>query len=238
MSVLTMPRVLARGRWWSADELDAIAWRWRAAAREALGDEARLVAAALPATPEGVALFVALSCLPSPLIALGPDPRFWRTEPGVPAGTPLALTPSMAHLVPEARERGLAPFVLPEPAGSRGAGAPVVPLQGPGVVVFTSGSTDLPKPVFHPMTTLRRWVTARSLLLGLGPGAGTLIGVSLASAQGLNFLVASILLGGPLGLLDPLDHRAALEALARPEFECWRATPHFADVLYAAPRHR
>jgi acyl-coenzyme A synthetase/AMP-(fatty) acid ligase len=99
------------------------------------------------------------------------------------------------------------------------------------VVLFTSGSTDLPKPVFHPMTTLRRWVTARSLLLGLGPGAGTLLGVSLASAQGLNFLVASILLGGPLGLLDPLDHRAALEALARPEFECWRATPHFADVL-------
>ena len=40
-----------------------------------------------------------------------------------------------------------------------------------------------------------------------------------------------MLLGGPLGLLEPLDHRAALDALARPEFQCWRATPHFADVL-------
>jgi acyl-coenzyme A synthetase/AMP-(fatty) acid ligase len=40
-----------------------------------------------------------------------------------------------------------------------------------------------------------------------------------------------MLLGGSLGLLDPLDHRAVLDALARPEFHFWRATPHFADVL-------
>ena len=67
--------------------------------------------------------------------------------------------------------------------------------------------------------------------LELRPGAGILMGVSFASGQGINLLLVSMLLGGSLGLLDPLDHRAALEALARPEFHWWRATPHFADVL-------
>ena len=45
----------------------------------------------------------------------------------------------------------------------------------------------------------------------------------------------SILLGGPLGLLDPLDHRAALAALGSSAFQCWRATPHFADTLGRCP---
>ena len=57
------------------------------------------------------------------------------------------------------------------------------------------------------------------------------MGVSLASGQAVNHMVAAMLLGGSLGLLEALDHRAALDALARPEFQFWRATPHFADVL-------
>jgi long-chain acyl-CoA synthetase len=231
MPVPTMPRVFARGRWWSADELDATARCWRAAAREALGDAGRLVATAVPATPEGVALFVALTSLPSPVILLVPDARAWRTEPALPAGTPVVLPPSLAHLAAEAARLGLAPVVLPDAAGRGAGGAPIVPLAGPGVVLFTSGSTGLPKPIFRPMDGLVRGVAVRNQALGLAPGAGILTGVSLTSGQGVTFLVASMLLGGPFGLLDPVDHRAALEALALPAFRCWRATPHFADVL-------
>ena len=50
-----------------------------------------LVATALPATAPGVALFAALTSLPSSLILLQPDARAWRTEPVVPAGTPGVL---------------------------------------------------------------------------------------------------------------------------------------------------
>ena len=231
MSGSTMPRVLARGRWRSADELDAIARRWRAAAREAIGDEGRLLATAVPATPEGVAQFVALTSLPSPLILLVPDARAWRTEPALPAGTPVVLPPSLAHLAAEAKQLGLAPLTLPDEAGSGAGDAPIIPLQAPGVVIFTSGSTGLPRPVFRTMASLVAVSRARIEALDLSPGGGILMGVSPASGQGLNLLLASVLLGGALGLLEPLDHRAALDALARPEFQCWRATPHFVDVL-------
>jgi acyl-CoA synthetase (AMP-forming)/AMP-acid ligase II len=230
-----MPRVLHRGRWWSADELDAMARRWHAAALERLGGTGRLVATALPPTPDGVALFVALTALPSPLLVLGPDVRAWRTEPAVPAGTPLVLPPSLASLGPDALDFGMIPLVLPEPGGGRGAGTPLVPLQGPGVMVLTSGSTGLPKPVYRPTKTVIRWTMARVEALKLRRGAGILMGVSLATGEGLHNLLMSVLLGGALGLLDPVDHRAALHALAQPEFQCWRATPHFADILGRCP---
>jgi acyl-coenzyme A synthetase/AMP-(fatty) acid ligase len=227
----TMPRVLHRGHWWSADKLDAIARRWRAAALQTIGDDGRLVATALPASPEGVALFVALTSLPSPVVLLMPDARSWRTEVGLPAGTPVVLPPSLAHLGPDAEKLGLAPLALPSGTEGNGRESPIVPLGGPGIVLFTSGSTGLPKPIFRPMPSLIASVTARNHGIGLAPGAGILIGVSLSSGQGVTYLVASIVLGGSLGMLQPIDHRAALDALAMPEFHCWRATPHFVDVL-------
>ena len=231
MFVPTMPRVFHRGRWWSADELDAMARHWHVAALEAVGDKGRLVAAALPGTPEGVALFVALSSLPSPLLLLGSDPRGWRTEPALPPEMPIVLPSSLARLGSEAAKLGLVPHVLPDRASGGARGAPVVPLQGPGIILFTSGSTGLPRPIFRRMAALIAGVVTRNLAFGLTAGAGVLTGVSLSSGQGVTFLVTSIVLGGTLGLLDPIDHRTALHALALPEFQCWRATPHFADVL-------
>jgi acyl-CoA synthetase (AMP-forming)/AMP-acid ligase II len=231
MSDASMPRVLHRGRWWSADELDAMARCWHAAVREALRDGGPLVAGVLPATHEGVALFVALSSLPPTLVVLAPDVRVWRSEPPVPRGTPVLLLPSLASLAPSARDLGLVPILLPDPSGHPMGGAPVTPLQGPGVVVFTSGSTGLPKPVYRPMAIMITWAMARVGVLGLVRGAGLLMGVSLATGQGIHNMMTAIVLGGALGLLDPLDHRAALSALALPAFQCWRATPHFADVL-------
>jgi acyl-CoA synthetase (AMP-forming)/AMP-acid ligase II len=231
MFVPTMPRVLHRGRWWSADELDAIARCWHAAALEGVGDGGRLVATVLPATPEGVALFVALTSLPSPLVVLGPDPRGWHMDRPLPAGMPLVLPRSLASLGGAASEAGLVPLLLPGAESGRGGGAPIVPLQGPGVAVLTSGSTGPAKPVYRHMPALMPWAMARVGVLGLDRGAGILMGISLATAQGIHNLVTSTLLGGSLGLLDPLDHRAALAALASPAFHCWRATAHFADAL-------
>jgi acyl-CoA synthetase (AMP-forming)/AMP-acid ligase II len=227
----TLPSVLHRGRGWPADEVDAIARRWHGRALAALGEGGRLVATVLPHTPEGVATFAALTALRSPVILLVPDARAWRTEPPLPVGTPLLLAPSVAHLGAPAQALGLVPLVLSGPAGARLAGPPVVPLQGPGVVVFTSGSTGPSKPVFRPTAALVAGAEARIRSLALRPGDGVLTGAPLALGQGLNVLLAAIILGGPLGLLDPLDHRDALAALARPEFAYWGATPHFADVL-------
>jgi acyl-CoA synthetase (AMP-forming)/AMP-acid ligase II len=58
-----------------------------------------------------------------------------------------------------------------------------------------------------------------------------LMEASPAHGQGLSYLVGAMVLGGPLGLLDPRDHRQALASLAHPAFGCWRASAHFADVL-------
>ncbi len=226
-----MPAVLALGRWRSGDELDAIARGWRAALLDALGKTTQPVAVALPTSPEAVALFVALSSLQSAVVLLPPDIRSWRTEPAIPSGTRLVLLPALAHLASEAGRFGLVPLVLPDTRGRSVRGAPVIPLSGPGIVLFTSGSTGLPKPVFHSTPTLRAWVRTRIGRMGLAPGAGVLLEASPAYGQGLSYLLTAILLDGPLGLLDPRDHRLALEALGDPTFQCWRATPHFAHAL-------
>ena len=144
-----MPDILAHGRWRSGDELDAIARGWLAVVRDTLDDSGRPIAVALPTTQEGVALLVALSSLPSPVILLPPDVRAWRTEPAIPLGTPVVLLPTLAHLAPDAHRLGLHPVVLPE-ASTRGAGPPIDPFSGAGVVLFTSGSSGWPKPVFSP----------------------------------------------------------------------------------------
>src|SRR5262249_12107478 len=67
--------------------------------------------------------------------------------------------------------------------------------------------------------------------MGLGPGAGMAMEASLAWAQGFTHLLTAVLLGGPLGLLDPRDHRLLLRTLAEPIFHCWRATAHFVDAV-------
>jgi long-chain acyl-CoA synthetase len=107
----------------------------------------------------------------------------------------------------------------------------VIVLQCPGIVLFTSGSTGTPRPVFRRMNALLAGVMARLEALGVEAGDGVVAGVPLAHGYGLNTLLSSMVLGGPLGLLDPLDYRAALATLALPRFTCWSATAHFADLL-------
>src|SRR5262249_262274 len=75
----------------------------------------------------------------------------------------------------------------------------------------------------------------RSRSLGLGPGAGIAMEASLAYGQGISHLLSAILLGGPVGLLDPRDHRLALSMLAEPAFHYWPCTVHLADRLTLCP---
>lgn len=230
MSVLRMPDILSHGRWRTGDELDAIGTGWLTVVRDSLGDSGRPVAVALPTTPEGVALLVALSSLPSPVVLLPPDVRAWRSEPAIPLGTPLVLLSTLAHLVPDVQKLGLIPVVLPEASASR-SGPPIDAFSGTGFVLYTSGSLGFPKPVYFPMAAKLAWVGNLGRSMGLGPGAGVAIEASPAYAQGLTHLLIAILLGGPLALLDPRDHRLALATLAEPVFQCWRASRHFAGAL-------
>ena len=190
----------------------------------------RPIAVALPSTPEGVALLVALTSLPPPAILLHPDVRAWRSEPAIPVGTPLILPPALAHLAPDGEKVGLVPFVLPD-ASTRAAGPPVDAFSGGGIVQFTSGSTGPPKPVFFPMPTCLAGARSRVRSMGLEPGAGIAMSASPVYGQGLRYLATAVLLGGPLALLDPHDHRQALVTLAEPALACWRATRHLVEAL-------
>jgi acyl-coenzyme A synthetase/AMP-(fatty) acid ligase len=227
-----IPSVRAAGRGWSSDEIEAMASRWRFEILEGIGEGPRPVAGAVPATPEGVALLAALTSLPSPAILLAPDARAWRSVPPLPAGTLVALPPSLAHFAPVAEQLACVPRMLSDQHSSRARRGPsLIVLESPGVVLFTSGSSGTPRPVFRRMNALLAGVTARLEALGVESGDGIVAGVSLAHGYGLNTVLSSMVLGGPLGLLDPLDYRAALATLARLEFTSWSATAHFADVL-------
>jgi acyl-coenzyme A synthetase/AMP-(fatty) acid ligase len=224
------PDVFAAKRWWSREEVDAKACRWRAEILSAFGDGPRPIAVVLPVSDDGVALFVALSACPSPVILLSPTASAWRSDPPIPRGTPLVLPSSLGSLESEARRIDCIPLVVSE-SGKPSGGPPMTTLQTPGIVHFTSGSTGLPKPVFRTMGALVAAASARLSALDMRSGDGILTSASLAHGQGLMMLLSAILLGGPLGLLGPVDHRSALATLAMPQFKFWWATPHFADAL-------
>lgn len=229
MAEARTPDVFAEGRWWPADELDDRARPWRAAARRAVAGGSQFLATALPGTPQGVALFSALTSQPVPVIVLNPNPDMWHGLPALPEGTSLLLPGVARDLAPAARLLGCQVTVLQDDL--TGADEPVAPLQCPGIVMFTSGSTGAPKPVFRTVPAIVRGGTARLRALGVRRGAGIAVGTSLAHGRGVNSLVTCIAGGRPIGLVPPVNHRAALVALAQPELECWWASAHLADVL-------
>src|SRR5438094_964504 len=116
----------------------------------------------------------------------------------------------MAHLAPEAERFGLVPLVMPDASARSIGGAPVTPLDGPGVIVFTSGSTGVPKPVFTTTAALLRSANARNRALTIEHEAVILIGSSPAHGESIQYLAYTISFGCSLGLLDLSDHPLAL----------------------------
>lgn len=228
MPLPRVPEFYAAGRWWASDTLVSMAAAWRDAIDDQAGAE-MICAVAVPPTGEGLALLAAGSGRPAPVAVFAADPQSWPDHAPLFAGMPLALLPGAADTADEARRRGFQPFVLAPPAGT--ATTPFEPLRTAGFVIHTSGSTGAPRPVYRPTAHIVAGAMARAQALGLQQGDGLLGGVPFFSGQGVVQVVTAMMLNGPLGMVGPVDHREALAAIARPEFACWRATAHFADVL-------
>lgn len=238
-----LPSVHTAGRVWGRDELTRRAGAWRAAIDRLVGGENHPVAIALSPTADAVALFAAVTSRPTWTVVLPADSQLWpdslQRRPGLPVVLPpLPLDDPGRRTVATATAEGVTrlrrsghPVHVLDASSPRGDGAEPRLLGGDGVVLFTSGSTGTPRPVFRPMSHLVAAVTARLDALDLRDGDGLVVGASLAHGHGVTRLVSALVLGGRLGLLDPLDHRSALGMLAEPGFVFWSATAHVADLL-------
>jgi acyl-CoA synthetase (AMP-forming)/AMP-acid ligase II len=233
--VTSPPPTRFGGRLWTAAELDALAAGWFDELSSALVAPADVVATVIPSHPEGVALFFALSALPCAVAVLPEDPTGWRSEPPLPAGAPIVLPPILRHLAPAATARGHPAIALGERAAGRPSGD-YRPLSFRGIVAFTTGSTGLPKPVCWSRDALFASSRAATLGLGLVPGDGILGALPLTHTHGLRgILVAAVVLGGPLGLLERFDHRSVLALFATGEYRHFPCTPFMADLLARCP---
>ena len=198
---------------------------------------AKPIAMVLANQPDALALFFALSSLPVPVIALPADHRGWRSSPPLPAGTPIALTPRLASLAGEAERVGLAPIVLAEPrlepdSAVRG---PVF-LTGPGVVVFTSGSTELPRPVYRTTEKLLSGAAAIVEAFRLPRGAGVVGALPIARGFGfVHALLVATLTSGTLGLLERYDPHAVFWLCGAGSYHYWPATPVMIDAFRRCP---
>lgn len=234
MESLSSPRVFFRNRWSSSAEIDEIARCYHAGMRAALGPAPPLVALVVPPAIDGIAMVLAASALAgSVVVLLPPEPRAWRSEPAIPAGTPYLLAPSLAGLVPDVERLGGRACLLD--AGAHAAAPPMALMQAAGMVWFTSGSTGLPKPVFRAAPAILSCIDQRLATLPLEPGAGIVSGDSLAHGQGLVEFLIACRLQGAFAPLEPMNMRATLAVLRRPEFGVWFTTPNVADLFSQCP---
>jgi acyl-CoA synthetase (AMP-forming)/AMP-acid ligase II len=225
------PPILFQGRQWSPAELAATAAGWRDTLAETLGDSPRPAALVLANHPESVALFFALSSFPCAVIAMPPELRGWRSAPPLPARTRLVLPPALAGLEAEARKLGLDVTVLGKPDLSAPS-APAPFFRCPGLVLFTSGSTELPKPVYRSMSHMLAVASAYVRIIECPPDLGVIGALPLARGFGFTHcLMPATVLGVPLRLLERFDHTAVLEAFASESCYYWPFTPVMADVM-------
>lgn len=187
----------------------------------------------VPPSPFAVPLVIAATALPTWVAVVTSDIAMWPTADVFPDDALFIVPSGMPTHEAAARALRGSVHVMSAPADrcAERVTDPLTPLSGSGVVLFTSGSTGNAKPVFRSMPALISAGWGRIHALGLKSGEGIVAGVTLAHGGGLNRLIEAMCLGGPFGWLDPVDHRAALSMLARPDFSCWSATAHFVDAL-------
>jgi long-chain acyl-CoA synthetase len=231
MTTLAPPPIVARGRRWSRDALTGAACRYADALGQPFLASPDPVAISMDNDAASVALLFALSCGAAPIVLLPPDLAQWRGALGLPRATRLVATAGQRT---DVWSDALGPAViLPVPADDEKAATGEMSfMRAPGLVLFTSGSTGAPRPVYRGMAAVVRVARALVAAVGLG-GARGIIGVlPLARAYGLNHgLMAAAVTGAPLALLDRFDHGALLRLFATGAYDYWSGTPMMADVL-------
>lgn len=236
MIVPAPPSLVFRGESWSGDRVAGMAAAWREALRDALGEAPGPLAMVMANHPESVALFFALSCFPVPVVVLSLDLDPWRCDPPLPRGTRLVLSPRLGYLATEAPGLDVAPIVLADPEALHGTPGEPLAMATPGFVLFTSGSTGLPRPVYRSAASLIRLSTDLMAAIGVARGGGVIATLPLGRAFGLNHaLMAATVLGSSLAVLERFDHGAVLRLFASRAYQYWAGTPAMADVLGRCP---
>jgi acyl-CoA synthetase (AMP-forming)/AMP-acid ligase II len=233
--LVACPSLTFEGETWSPAELAGRASGWRDAVREVAPGDAP-VAMVMANRPRSVALLFAVMGLSAPVILLPPHPSGWRSAPPIPAGTRLLLLPEDAGWASQGPALGLAVRALDETAPGSAAKGEVTG-TAPGLVLFTSGSTDLPKPVCRPLSRLL--AGGRMLVEGAGlpRGASVLGTLPLSRGYGLvHALMTAAAAGGHLTMVDPFEPAPVLECLAAGAYHYWPTTVLAADVLARYPR--
>ncbi len=235
MTPIAPPLIRFRGTTWTSETLTAMALGWRAALAATVAGQAGPLALVMTNHPRSVALFFALSSFPNPLVLLPADLRPWRSEPPLPAGTRVVLLPEQRDLEADGAGCGVDVTVLGEPEAQPeppAASGPAPFMQMAGLVLFTSGSTGVPRPVYRATPSLVEVARALVAGVGLARGDGVIAALPLSRAFGFNHgLMAAAVLGSPLVLLDRFDHRATLRLFESGQYRYWAGTAVMADVL-------
>lgn len=234
-SSILPPPLVHQARRWSRDEVAGLAGAWARALGPETLESSRPVAMVMANRPEAVALLFALSSGRAPLILLPAEPRSWRTSPPIPAGTRLVLPAALSGLGAAAKSLALDVMGLPD-VGT----ASVSPGDGfmrlPGFVLFTSGSTGLPRPVYRTTAHVLQAAATTAFVAGYPSEAGAIATLPLDRAYGFNHcLLAPGLLGRPIALVERFNHHAVLALFASGEYHYWAGTPAMADLLSRCP---
>ncbi|MGO9342776.1 MAG: class I adenylate-forming enzyme family protein [Acidimicrobiales bacterium] len=159
------------------------------------------------------------------------------------AGLPAADLPETLVLALAASPSDLAAlFGIPGRGGpgheDQGPGPAWSPAQGSDIaaVLFTSGSSGVPKAVLHTHRGLAYKARLMARVHGLSPGDPVLAPAPLAHVSGLlNGVLISAVLGGPCVLIDPWDPEEGLRLLAQERVAFVGAPPIFFSQMAGLP---